>query len=57
MSILVNLETKMGKERDVGSKLGDRQPGHEKGREGQGTRPSGTGTSQPKPSSSPPKKK
>lgn len=34
----------MGKERDVGPKGGDRQETHEGGREGSGTRPSGTGS-------------
>ena len=33
------------KEQDTGPKSGDRQPAHEKGREGGGTRPSGTGKS------------
>ena len=30
------------KERDTGPRGGDRQPAHEGGREGRGTRPSGT---------------
>lgn len=34
----------MGKERDTGPRGGDKQESHEKGREGSGTRPSGTGT-------------
>lgn len=33
------------KERDTGSKGGDRQQSHEQGREGSGTRPSGGGGS------------
>ncbi len=33
------------KERDTGPKGGDKQPAHEGGREGTGTRPSGTGGS------------
>ena len=32
------------KESDVGPRGGDQQPAHEGGREGKGTRPSGTGT-------------
>ena len=33
----------MGKERGPGPRPGDRQPAHESGRSGTGTRPSGTG--------------
>jgi len=33
----------MAKEQDTGSRRGDQQQSHEAGREGTGTRPSGTG--------------